>query len=132
MSHRVRNLAMAILAGAGLAACATDTSSGKLGVQMTDAPFPYSDVTRADIFVVRIDAKSATTDSAEAANDAQMSGWTTIATPNTTINLLDLTGGKTTNLGSATLTTGTYRGFRMIIDASKSSLTLTTGTYRGF
>jgi hypothetical protein len=114
----------------GAAAC-TDSSgggTGKLTVQLTDAPFPFSQVSRVDVFVVRIDAKSAETDATEAANETNMSGWTTLATPNALINLLDLGGGKTTNLGEVTLATGTYRGFRLIIDPAQSSITLKDGT----
>jgi hypothetical protein len=70
----------------------------------------------------------AAVDSLEASDETQMSGWTTIATPNKSINLLTLTGGTTTNLGASALATGTYQGFRMIIDASQSSITLADGT----
>src|SRR5947209_7939456 len=102
MRQSIFRLGMAI-AAAAVAACSDSTSSGtgKLAVQMTDAPFPYGQVARADIFVVRIDAKSAATTTTEANDESQMSGWTTIASPNVAINLLDLTGGKTTNLGVA-------------------------------
>src|SRR6266849_2175256 len=89
------------------AACAdsTGSGSGKLTVQLTDAPFPFSDVSRVDVFVVRIDAKAAETDATEASNEQNMTGWTTLATPNAVLNLLDLSGGKTTNLGEPTLAT---------------------------
>jgi hypothetical protein len=80
------------------------------------------------VFVVRIDAKAGETDDTEAADASSTSGWTTLATPNALINLLDLGGGKTTNLGEVTLATGTYRGFRLIIDPAKSSVTLKDGT----
>ena len=83
---------------------------------------------RVDIFVVRIDGKIAETDSAEDADVSNPKGWKTLASPNALINLLDLTDGKTANLGVATLPAGTYRGFRMIIDADKSSVTLNDGT----
>ncbi len=127
--------ALRLVAGLGLSAVAmtacgdsSGTGSGKLTVQLTDAPFPFAEVARVDIFVVRIDAKSADTDSAEAAKESEASGWTTIASPNASINLLDLRGGVTTNLGTASLASGTYRGFRMIIDPAKSSVTLKDGS----
>jgi hypothetical protein len=106
----------------------TDNSTGQLNLQLTDAPFPFSQVKRVDVFVVRIDAKTADIDSAEAANESDSSGWKTLVSPNVSINLLDLAGGKTSNLGVATLPAGTYRGFRMIIDTDKSSVTLTDGS----
>jgi hypothetical protein len=58
-----------------------------------------------------------------------MSEWTTIATPNKLINLLSLQNGTTTNLGATTLTTGTYRGFRLVIDPAQSSITLKDGSH---
>jgi hypothetical protein len=85
-------------------------------------------VSSVDVFIVRIDAKSAETDATEATNEQNMSGWTTLATPNALINLLDLAGGKTTNLGEATLATGTYRGFRLVVDPAQSSITLKDGS----
>ena len=101
--------------------------TGTLTVQLTDAPFPFSEVSSVNVFIVRVDAKAAEPSESEAA-DSGGGGWTTIATPNALINLLSLGGGKTTTLGAATLTTGTYRGFRIVIDPSKSNVTLKSGT----
>src|SRR4051794_35058030 len=130
MQGQLTRLLTAVAAATALTACSDSTSSGtgKLAVQMTDAPFPYGQVARADIFVVRIDAKAAETSETEAADESHMSGWTTVASPNIAINLLDLTGGKTTNLGAAALTSGTYQSFRLVIDPGKSSITLKDGT----
>jgi len=114
-----------------LGACDSTTggNTGTLTLRMTDAPFPFSSVSRVDVFIVRVDARTGTTTDAEATNEADMSNWTTVASPNAAINLLDLNGGKTTNLGQATLPTGTWNGFRLIIDPSKSSVTLTDGSH---
>lgn len=120
-----------LMAGAaGLMACSdtAGTNAARLTVQLTDAPFPFDQVARVDMFVVRVDAKTADTDSAEAARESEQGGWTTIATPNASINLLDLQGGKTANLGTASLASGTYRGFRLILDTDKSSITLKDGS----
>jgi len=95
---------------------------------MTDAPFPFSDVARVDVFVVRVDARKAEPTDAEAANESNQDGWTTVATPNVSFNLIDLADGRTSNLGATTLATGTYNGFRLIIDPSRSSMTLNDGT----
>ena len=57
-----------------------------------------------------------------------MNDWKTLVSPNTSINLLGLTNGKTANLGVGTLPAGTYQGFRLIIDTDKSSITLNDGT----
>ncbi len=130
MYRTIRLFAALALGTLGVAACSdsSGTGTGLLTVRMTDAPFPFSDVARVDVFVVRVDARTAEPTDAQATDATDQSGWTTVATPNASINLLDLGGGKTTNLGAATLATGTYNGFRLIIDPSKSSITLTDGT----
>jgi hypothetical protein len=132
----------AMALSAGLVACGSDTISppqtGALTLRLTDAPFPFDSVARADLYIVRIDGKRASTDSADAqrntgddengGNTDVTKGWVTLATPDQSYNLLDLQGGKTVNLGQVTLPTGTYRGFRLILDVDKSSVTLTDGT----
>lgn len=131
MRRTLRLFAATAFATLGLAACSDSSGTGGTGlltVRMTDAPFPFSDVASVDVFVVRVDARTAEPTDAEAADESNHTGWTTIATPNASFNLLDLAGGVTTNLGAATLATGTYNGFRLIIDPSKSSMTLTDGT----
>lgn len=125
-----------------LVACGSDSNvapaaSGTVAISLTDAPFPFDSVARADIFVVRIDGRIADADSAEAesgkdddshANHDPSHDWVTLAAPNAAFNLLDLQNGKTVNLAQDSLPSGTYRGFRIIIDASKSSITLRNGT----
>ena len=131
MRRTLRLSAAIAFATLGVAACSDSSGTGGTGlltVRMTDAPFPFSDVASVDVFVVRVDARAAEPTDADAADESNQSGWTTIATPNASFNLLDLAGGVTTNLGAATLATGTYNGFRLIIDPSKSSMTLKDGT----
>jgi uncharacterized surface anchored protein len=131
MNRTLRLFALIAFGTLGVAACSSDstgTGTGLLTVRLTDAPFPFSDVTRVDVFVVRVDARTSEPTDAEATDESNTNGWTTVATPNASINLLDLGDGKTTNLGATTLATGTYDGFRLIIDPSKSSITLKDGT----
>jgi hypothetical protein len=130
MYKTLRLLAALALGAAGVAACSdsSGTDTGLLTVRLTDAPFPFSNVASVDIYVVRVDARTAEPTDAQAADGSDMGGWTTIATPNASFNLLDLAGGRTTNLGAATLATGTYDGFRLIIDPAKSSITLKDGS----
>jgi hypothetical protein len=133
----------AALAAGGLALSLTacDSSSapktGVLAVALTDAPFPVDQVSRADVFVVRIDARKADATESDAAEGADADnatntdpsrGWVTVAAPDASFDLLALRDGKVTNLGQATLPTGRYRGFRLVIDPRKSSVTLTDGT----
>ena len=126
-----------LIRGAGLMLCtlafaacsdSSGTGTGKLSVRLTDAPFPFSQVASVDVFVVRVDAKQASTTDEEAADENNHDGWTTIATPNALINLLELGSGKTMNLGETTLPTGSYQSFRLILDTNQSSITLKDGS----
>jgi len=129
--HRfLRRLTALSVATLVFSACSdsSGTNTGTLTVRLTDAPFPFSEVASVDVFVIRIDARKAEPTDTEAEDEGDRRGWTTIATPNASINLLDLGGGKTVNLGAGTLPTGTYRGFRLILDTDKSSITLKDGS----
>ena len=132
MKIKLGILAATVVAALTTAGCSdsgtTANPTGQVNVQLTDAPFPFAQVKSVDIFVVRIDGKVAETDSAEDADESDSTGWKTLVSPNASINLLNLTNGKTANLGAATLPAGTYRGFRMIIDTDKSSITLNDGS----
>jgi hypothetical protein len=129
---------LAIVGSALLAACSDSTTglnssnSGTLVVRLTDAPFLADSLKSVDIYVVRVDARQSDVDDAGAdsnlnddasAND----GWRTVASPKASINLLSLQNGVAATLGQANLAPGTYNGFRLIIDPSKSSVTLKGG-----
>jgi uncharacterized protein DUF4382/carboxypeptidase family protein len=131
MNKTLRLFAAMALGTLGVAACSdsSGTGSGLLTVRLTDAPFPFSNVASVDVFVVRVDARTAEPTDAEASDESNHEGWTTVATPNALINLLDLRNGTTTNLGATTLPTGIYNGFRLVIDPSRSSITLKDGTH---
>lgn len=127
-----------LAAATGALACGTSdaTSSasraGVLRVQLTDAPFPFDSVASVDIFVVRVDARIAESDSGEAArgasdDSARVGGWTTVARPNRRYDLLMLRGGTVADIGQDTLPAGSYRGFRLIIDPLRSGVTLKNG-----
>lgn len=130
MTGKFGRLAGSLLCALAFAACSdsSGTGTGMLTVRLTDAPFPFSDVASVDVFVVRVDAKAASTTDAEATDENNQDGWTTVATPNALINLLDLGDGKTMNLGATTLPTGNYQSFRLVLDTDKSSITLKDGT----
>lgn len=126
-----------VFAMTGLTLASCDGSGGlpllnsrtaQLNIQLTDTPFAFSEVKSVDIFVVRIDGKAPETENAEAENESAMSGWETLASPNASFNLLNLTNGKTADLGVASLAPGTYRSFRLVIDTDQSSITLNDDT----
>jgi len=133
---RAAGITAVIAAGIYLGACSSSATTaagrGTLAVQLTDAPFPTDSVQRVDIFVMRVDARLADADSAMAAkgatdDSAGTGGWTTIATPNVSINLMAYQNGLTLPMGSAQLPAGNYQGFRLVIDPTRSSLTLKGG-----
>lgn len=108
------------------------SGSGTMVVRLTDAPFSSDSVKAVNIYVVRVDARqsdadSATTDHALSDDSLAASGWKTVATPNASFDLLSLQNGVAATLGQTTLAAGTYSGFRLVIDPSKSSVTLKNG-----
>lgn len=125
-----RRLAALSVAALAFTACSDSSGAnmGTLTVRLTDAPFPFSEVARVDVFIKRVEARTVEPTNDEAADESRRGGWTTIASPDVSINLLDLAGGVTTNLGAATLATGTYNGFRLILDTERSTITLKDGT----
>jgi hypothetical protein len=72
---------------------------------------------------------SATTAARGATDDsASPGGWTTLATPNQSVNLLAYQAGAALPLGSKSIVAGSYLGFRLVIDGTRSSVTLKNGT----
>lgn len=109
-------------------------ASGTMGIVLTDAPFPFDSVQAANVFVVRVDAQVAepTADAANASlaetpNTDPNAGWVTVARPNVAINVFALQGGVTRSLGQGPAAAATYRGFRLVLDASKSNIVLKGG-----
>ena len=120
-----------------VAACSSDSTNltngsgaGVLTVQLTDAPFSTDSVKSVNIFVVRVDARTTTADSAAADSDVDTpaaGGWQTIATPNASFDLLNFQHGTIATLGEATVAAGTYDAVRLIIDPTQSSVMLKNG-----
>ncbi|NGP86815.1 DUF4382 domain-containing protein [Fodinibius halophilus] len=85
----------------------TSGETGTLEVQMHDAPANYEEV---NIFVKSVEVNNADTDT----------GWVVINEPQQTYDLLELTNGATTVLGSKELETGTYEQIRLIVKVDQS------------
>jgi hypothetical protein len=124
----MKGLALALIL-AGLAGCnsaeigpATPPGDdGKTSIFLTDAPFPFDQISRVDIHVKEI-SLSPSADTSEGASD-----WVVVASPDRTFNLLDLQNGSTALLGEAVVPPGQYRAVRLVFDPTRSTLTETDG-----
>src|SRR6267142_4329122 len=114
--------AVALLAAALLIGCSTQTgtATGQTRVLLTDAPFPYDQVSRVDVYIERSSA-SATVDT-----NGHEPG--TIVAPHKRFNLLDLSNGVVADLGTGSLLTGSYVQVWVTINADSSSITLKNNT----
>nr|NIM47985.1 DUF4382 domain-containing protein [Gemmatimonadales bacterium] len=121
------NMPPALFAALAVAACgSTEPQGGLTSVLLTDSPFPYHEVARVDIYVVRIQA-SEQADTGLFAGDTLQTGLRTIVEPRERYNLLELQGGATAYLGDGELPASVYRGVRLTIDTDSSSFTLEDG-----
>ncbi len=126
-------LAATVLFAACGSTATMPAGNGTMAMQLTDAPFATDSVKSVDVFVVRVDARNSDADSTAAAkgapdDSASSDGWVTIARPNESVNLLAYQGGVVLAIGQTAVPVGTYLGFRLVIDATRSSLTLKNGT----
>jgi hypothetical protein len=96
------------------------TKPGPTQVFLIDAPFPYDQVARVDVYIARVAAGTSadTTDGAPGV----------IAAPHRTFNLLALGNGAAAKLGEGILLSGQYVQFLITIDGDSSSITLKDGT----
>jgi hypothetical protein len=103
------------------------TKAGTIQVLLIDAPFPYDQVARVDVYIVRV-AASTKPDTGGNAGDSLQTGLHTIAAPHRTYNLLELGNGSAAKLGEPILLSGKLVQFLVTIDADSSSITLKNGT----
>lgn len=151
MKQIIRNalLAAAVLvaaacAGDGVTGTRMKAGQGMLAVKLTDAPIPLDSLQEVNVFVVRIDARRAHTDSAEVNDSLEVehyegdddhdgerrdsTEWVTIATPERAYNLLALQNGVTAFLGASPVDTGHFKAVRLVIDPAQSNIVLKDGT----
>src|SRR2546422_5020213 len=116
-----------ILGMVSIAACSehsASTNTAKPGTTkafLIDAPFPYDQVARVDVYIVSVAASSKP-------DTLGTGGPGTIATPHRAYNLLELGNGSAAKLGEGVLLSGQYVQFFVTIDGDSSSITLKDGT----
>src|SRR5438874_12898975 len=94
----MKHLAGPMLGIAVIAACSqhngttNTTKAGPTQVFLIDAPFPYDQVARVDVYIVRV-AASTKPDTAGNASDSLQTGLRTITAPHRAYNLLELGNG---------------------------------------
>jgi hypothetical protein len=137
-------LVAAACAGDGVTGTRMKAGQGMLAVKLTDAPFPLDSLKEVNVYVVRIDARRAHTDSAEVDDSLEVehhegdddhdgegcdsTKWVTIATPERAYNLLTLRNGVTAFLGASPVDTGHFKAVRLVIDPARSNIVLLDGT----
>lgn len=114
---------LAVAAFATVAACNGEhvgTTGGGTRILLTDAPFPFDQVERVDVHIVRVEgtANADTTTNQE---------WQTLVAPDRAFNLLDVQNGVTALLGEAQVDAGQFAAIRMVLRTDLSSITLAGG-----
>lgn len=140
-ARRAARLVLALLGTGAAAGCAAVDATGPgaaasaapVYVQIKDAPLNLAEVKRVDLYIVRIEGRLAEADSAESARHTEdgergVGGWTTLVEPMAAYDFMTLRDTSRASLGHLTLPPGTYRGFRLILDPTKSSVTTANGT----
>jgi hypothetical protein len=124
ITQSARWILASLLASALAAACDSGPEGPELTgtrVLLTDAPFPFDQVSRVDVYIVSVDA-SETADTTDPGRE-----WTNIVSPRQRFNLLDLQRGATALVGEGDLPAGQYEAVRLVIDTDSSSISYRTG-----
>jgi len=102
-------LRVAPFAAVVLVCCSTSSTGtvqpGTTKVLLTDAPFPYDQVSRVDVYIEQV-AASTQPDTGGNAGDSLQTGLHTIVEPRKAFNLLTLSNGTVDNLGDGALLSG--------------------------
>jgi hypothetical protein len=120
-SGSMKWLALAVFAT--VAACNGEhvgAGGGGTRILLTDAPFPFDQVERVDVHIVRVEG---TANPDTTTNQS----WQTLVEPDRDFNLLDVQNGVTALLGEARVDAGQFAAIRMVIRTDLSSITLAGG-----
>jgi hypothetical protein len=97
------------------------TGGGGTRVLLTDAPFPFDQVSRVDVYIQSIEGSSGS-------DTTVPQDWTTLVAPNRVFNLLDVQGGATALLGESQVDATQFAAIRMTIRTDLSSITMADGS----
>lgn len=102
--------------------CGTDSGSGtgSMTVEMTDAPIDSADAV--NVFIERVEVN----------REGDSDGWVTLNEPQQEFDLLELTNGATTVIGSSELEAGTYPQIRLILSNDGHSVEVDRNSYDMF
>ncbi|TLX72663.1 DUF4382 domain-containing protein [Labilibacter sediminis] len=120
MNFRTLLVAALLIIGVSIVSCDKDnvSGSGKLKIQLTDAPFPTDLVSEANVTISKIDIRKS--------GDAEGNPFITLSEEEMSFNLLDLTNGVTASLVDLEIEAGSYDLVRLYV--SEASIVLKDGT----
>jgi len=111
-----------VIAAIGLFACNKSddsaSSTGKLSIKLTDAPFPTDLVAEANVTISKIEIRKS--------DDSEGNPFTVLSTEEMKFNLLDLTNGVTASLVNLDIEPGSYDLIRLYV--TEASLKLKDGS----
>lgn len=120
----MRNRLILWLTLAAAASCSGDrlgTGGGGTRILLTDAPFPYDQVSSVNVYIASVEGSTSSDTTAP-------QDWTTLVTPNRVFDLLDVQGGATALLGQAAVDATQFAAIRMVIRTDLSGITLADGS----
>lgn len=124
LQNRLLNIPFAIIFAFSLLITGCDFGSngdtGTMTVEMADAPIDSADAV--NVFIERVEVNRVD----------DPNGWTTLSEPQQSYDLLELTNGATTVIGSAELEAGTYPQIRLILSQGGHSVEIDGTVYDMF
>ncbi|MFC4219814.1 DUF4382 domain-containing protein [Flagellimonas marina] len=117
------------------------STTGRMTVQLTDAPFPFDMVAEANVTIFKVDARLKDNEGEDEEMDGNTdeSSFVTLMEEEISVNLLDLTNGVTEELADLEVPVGTYdlvrvyvRGINVVLTDDRSfDLTVPSGEQTG-
>lgn len=124
LQTKISSIPFALLIGLSIlfAGCATDsgTGTGSMTVEMTDAPIDSAEAV--NVFIERVEVN----------REGDSDGWVTLNEPQQEYDLLELTNGATTVIGSSELEAGTYQQIRLIVSREGHSVVVNGNSHEMF